>query len=100
VIAINDGAEQIRVLHDEAGGKGNVFVLERHLSASDRAVIAEFYDSATLRRVRTHEFGDELSAVVSRELAGERRLAGRLGAGQDDADHAVTTAAIDRFHAM
>jgi hypothetical protein len=104
VFAIHDGAEQIGVLHQQAVCPRNVLVLDRHLSARNRAVIAEFDRAAFLFRVRPDELGDEIRIVMFRELSSERRLARRFRTAEHNANHADTVAGIevasDRFHAM
>jgi hypothetical protein len=99
VIAIDDGAQQVGILYHDPPSARDVRVLERHLPARDRAMIAEFDDSAPLFGVRAHEFGNELGAIMGRQLCRERRLPGRLGAGENDANHAGASAFSERFHA-
>jgi hypothetical protein len=80
--------DDMLVLNDTNNNR-DVFVLEGHLPARDRAVIRELDDAVSRLGVLAHELRHELGAVVPRQLLGEGRLGRGLRAGDDDsADHA------------
>src|SRR6185437_11022149 len=105
VSAVDHGAEQIGVLHDDPTRPRDVFILEGDLAAGDRAVVGVFDRRALSFGEAAHEFRYALGAVARGQLHGERRLAGRLRAGENDPNHAASgagasaEAARDRRHA-
>src|SRR6185437_16314079 len=83
VSAVDHGAEQIGVLHDDPTRPRDVFILEGDLAAGDRAVVGVFDRRALSFGEAAHEFRYALGAVARGQLHGERRLAGRLRAGEN-----------------
>lgn len=88
MLAIHDGAHEIRIENEQVARARDRRVFGRHLSARDRPVIAEAHLPAPLRRVCPHELRRDRSAEMLAEAVRKLRLPRRFSAGEDDFDQA------------